>query len=92
MDGIPVVLMESISYNLPLISTNISGIPEICINNHKGFLVSEKNAKEIVESIVKIFGNDNLRNMFSVNSRKLIAKYDIDNNSFLKLNKLNWYS
>ena len=42
-DGIPVVLMEAIAYGLPLISTNVSGIPEICINNFNGYLIEEKN-------------------------------------------------
>jgi glycosyltransferase involved in cell wall biosynthesis len=88
MDGIPVVLMEAISYGLPIISTNISGIPEICINNYNGYLVEEKNITQLASSIIKLASQDN--ELFKENSLKLSEQYDIVVNSKNKLVKLNW--
>ncbi len=90
MDGIPVVLMEAIAYGLPIISTNLSGIPEICINNYNGFLIQEKNVKEIVDSILDISSNNDKRIQFSHNSSLLSKEYDIEKNSFNKIKILNW--
>lgn len=88
-DGIPVVLMEAVSYSLPIISTNISGIPEICINKYNGYLIEQKNVEEIVRSIIKLSNNhDNID--FQKNSYELSKQYDIQLNSTKKLNYLKW--
>jgi len=71
MDGIPVVLMEAISYGLPIISTNVSGIPEICKNNYNGFLIQEKNVNAIVNAITKLYNDKTLIKQFSINSLEL---------------------
>lgn len=89
-DGIPVVLMEALSYGLPIISTNISGIPEICINNFNGFLIPEKNVTALVEAISSLYSNKNVRSRFSHNSLELFNDYRIEDNSYHKLKKLNW--
>lgn len=89
-DGIPVVLMEAISYGLPIISTNISGIPEICIENFNGLLIEEKSIKQICESI-RILSEDNLLlKQFSMNSLQVAQKYNIIDNSSEKLKYLSW--
>ena len=89
-DGIPVVLMEAIAYKLPLISTEVSGIPEICINNYNGLLIPEKNVKAIVESILELSNNKLKRKTFSKNSLKFSAEYDIQLNSLKKVRRLGW--
>lgn len=89
-DGIPVVLMEAVSYGLPLISTNVSGIPEICINNYNGFLIEEKNINAIVESILKLSNNILVRKEFSKNSLTISDKYDIEINSLNKIKEMDW--
>jgi glycosyltransferase involved in cell wall biosynthesis len=38
MDGIPVVLMEAMSQQVPVISTRLSGVPELVIDNKTGLL------------------------------------------------------
>jgi len=45
MEGTPVVLMEAQASGLPVISTYHSGIPEVVIDKHSGFLVPEKMLK-----------------------------------------------
>jgi glycosyltransferase involved in cell wall biosynthesis len=39
MDGIPVAMMEAMACKVPVISTRISGIPELVIHNVNGLLV-----------------------------------------------------
>ena len=90
MDGIPVVLMEAISYGLPLISTKVSGIPEICIDNFNGFLVEEKNSMQITEAILRLFREKETYTFFSSNSIIKSNDYDLLINSEGKLKYLNW--
>ena len=89
-DGIPVVLMEAISYGKPIISTNVSGIPEICKNEFNGYLIPEKDTNSIVKSIVSIYNNETLRLRFANNSLKLGCQYNILVNSKSKLKLLEW--
>lgn len=89
MDGIPVVLMEAISFGIPIISTKISGIPEICIDGYNGKLIREKSIDDIVEA-VKIFTDISYRKQLSINCLKMAKKYDIEENSIRKINLLSW--
>ncbi len=89
-DGIPVVLMEAIAYSLPIISTDVSGIPEICIDKYNGFLIPERDYQKVYESILKLYNNKADRQKYSKNSRSLSDKYDIILNSKKKLIDLQW--
>lgn len=89
-DGIPVVLMEAIAYSLPIISTNVSGIPEICINNYNGKLIEEREVKAIYESILELYRSKAKRFEYANNSYLLSKEYDIVLNSRNKLLNLNW--
>jgi glycosyltransferase involved in cell wall biosynthesis len=89
-DGIPVVLMEAISYGLPIISTDISGIPEICRNNYNGYLIPQKNVDLLAEALAKLKNDDAIRDKFGKSSLELSIKYDIIHNSKTKLEELNW--
>ena len=42
-DGIPTVLMEALLHHLPVISTPVSGVPELIEDGVTGVLVQEKN-------------------------------------------------
>jgi len=89
-DGIPVVLMEAIAYGLPIISTDVSGIPEICIDNYNGFLIKERNVDEISQSIIKMIENRDKLSDYSENSLLLSKKYDIEINSKEKMKAMGW--
>ena len=90
MEGLPVVLMEAISYNVPIISTNISGIPEICINKYNGLLIEERNEVLIAEAILKMINNQNLYQKLSKNCSESYKNYNLLINSQKKLRLLNW--
>lgn len=89
-DGIPVVLMEAISYGLPLISTTVSGIPEICINDYNGVLISQRDVAALVTSFNNFIEDHGLRVRFGKKALELSMVYDIEWNSKEKLKYLNW--
>lgn len=61
MDGIPVVLMEAMLSGVPVISTELSGIPELVVNQETGLLVRPNNVQELSDAIVCLINNDDLR-------------------------------
>lgn len=91
-DGLPVVLMEAVSYGIPIISTNVSGIPEICINDYNGYLIEQRNIDEIVSAIIKFKNNPEKWADFSKNSMEIAQQYNIVTNSTNKLKMMNWLS
>lgn len=58
MDGIPVVLMESMAMTTTVVSTYVSGIPELITNNVNGFLVDQKNSEQLANLLEEIIKND----------------------------------
>lgn len=71
-DGIPVVLMEAMAMGLPVISTNVSGIPELIENGVSGVLVPPNNKNAIADAIINICLNKDLRIEMGKNGRKKI--------------------
>jgi len=89
-DGIPVVLMEAIAYSLPVISTDVSGIPEICINDFNGHLVPERDVKALVDSMIYFYEHKEKMEEYGNNSQQLSNDYDIRVNSIRKMKSLGW--
>src|SRR4029077_19221144 len=60
MDNLPTVIMEAMATGLPVISTNISGIPEMVDQNETGFLVQPGDAVALAGAIEKIIDDRQL--------------------------------
>ena len=56
-DGIPTVIMESLTYRVPVIATNVSGIPEVIENGVTGLLIPEKKPMAIAKAVLIFLGN-----------------------------------
>jgi colanic acid/amylovoran biosynthesis glycosyltransferase len=57
MDNLPTVIMEAMATGLPVVSTNIGGIPEMVIENETGFLVQPGDTVAMADAINKIIGD-----------------------------------
>ncbi|MAY90392.1 MAG: hypothetical protein CMN00_04315 [Rickettsiales bacterium] len=73
-EGFPKSLLEAASCGLPLISTDVPGCKEICINNFNGIIVKPKDPKELASAIKKLILDKNLIKKFGANSRKLVIE------------------
>jgi glycosyltransferase involved in cell wall biosynthesis len=51
MDNLPTVIMEAMATGLPVVSTNIGGIPEMVVQNETGFLVQPDDAVALAAAI-----------------------------------------
>ena len=77
-DGLPVVLMEAMASGLPVISSDISGIPELIEDGVSGILVPEKDTAALSRSIYTLLTERGLREKFSVEGRKkVVEKFEI---------------
>lgn len=72
MDGIPVSLMEAMYLQIPVVSTTISGIPELIDNNINGLLVEPNNVIQLTEAIRSLLINKDLRNKIGNNGKEKI--------------------
>ncbi|HEB56774.1 MAG TPA: colanic acid biosynthesis glycosyltransferase WcaL [Gammaproteobacteria bacterium] len=68
MDGIPVVLMEAMAHGVPVISTKLSGIPELVIPNKTGLLAEPGSASDLAKKIAEMINNPETRKVFCNNA------------------------
>ena len=73
-EGLPKSLLEAASCELPLISTNVPGCREICLDKFNGFLVKPNDSKSLAKAIEKLVFNQGLMNKFGKNGRSHVIK------------------
>ncbi len=74
MDGIPVVLMEAMALRIPVISTTLSGIPELISHRKNGLLVPPGNVEALTNAIIEIKDNPTLVSRIRNESRQRILQ------------------
>ncbi|HEY9200450.1 MAG TPA: glycosyltransferase family 4 protein [Gammaproteobacteria bacterium] len=71
MDGIPVALMEAMAAGLPVISTTVSGIPELIQNDFNGLVVSPEDPVELSQAMERMLDRE-CSSKYALNARKTI--------------------
>lgn len=75
-DNQPVTVIEAMALGLPVVSTNVGGIPYLIEDNKTGLLVTPDNATEMVAAIERLLADENLTTTLSENGRSHAAKFD----------------
>jgi glycosyltransferase involved in cell wall biosynthesis len=74
-DGIPNVLVEAMAMELPVVSTNISGIPELIEDGTDGLLVPQKNAEALADALERLLNDRDLRQAFGKAARAKVCRH-----------------
>lgn len=54
MDGMPTVILEAMAYGIPVITTNVSVIPDFVLDNYNGFVVNPDEPQSLAEKILHV--------------------------------------
>jgi glycosyltransferase involved in cell wall biosynthesis len=82
MDGIPVSLMEAMAMEIPVVSTQVSGIPELIQDNHSGLLTPEKDKVALADALQRLLQHPELRlELGQAGRRKVVQEFDIHKNA-----------
>lgn len=73
-DGIPNVLIEAMACGLPVVSTAVSGIPEIVTDNQSGLLVPPDDAEALAEALLRLHRDPVLALQLSHEGRKTVRE------------------
>ena len=74
-EGLPISLLEALSYKMPLISTHVGGISEILEHKKNGFVVEAGNINQITESLRFYLENKSLIKLHGDNSYRIANRY-----------------
>ena len=79
-EGLPMVLIEACCFGVPILASNIGGIPELVKHRKNGLLFSAKSPKSIHEAIL-IFQRekDEIQSNASLNAKTSIERFSVNN-------------
>lgn len=81
-DGIPNVLVEALYMGVPVVSTPVSGIPELIMPEVNGLLVPPRESADLAVAIARLLDDLHLRQRLAVAGRQtVLARFDMATNT-----------
>jgi glycosyltransferase involved in cell wall biosynthesis len=87
-EGLPVVFMEAMALEVPVIASRITGIPELVEDGRTGLLVTPARLDQLVEALARLLADGSLREQLTTEGRKkVLSEFDV-NSSAAKLREI----
>lgn len=78
-EGVPVVLMEAMAHSVPVVTTQVMGVPELVEDGHSGLLVPAGRVDLLVDALARLVRDPELRERLGANGReKVLAEFDVN--------------
>lgn len=77
-EGMGLVLLEAAQTGIPIVASNVGGIPELLTNNFDALLVKPADPSELTVSISKILRDNCLAQKLTANARNTAKHFSID--------------
>jgi glycosyltransferase involved in cell wall biosynthesis len=73
-DGMPTVLIEAMASGVPVVSTPVTGIPELVTDGENGFLVPERDISALADALQTLIEDRELRLSMGLKARERVGK------------------
>ena len=81
LESFGVAVIEASACGIPVVASNVGGLPEVVRDNETGFLVEPKNPMKIAEKLYKLVIDEELRKEMGNKGRDFVKRYyDWDDN------------
>lgn len=78
-EGLPLTILEGMSYGLVTVASDIGGIPSLITHNKDGVLISPGNSQELVQNLERLIQDSSLMQTLSESARTTIIEgYSMD--------------
>ena len=74
VDNMPVSVLEACAMGLPVVATEVGGIPDLLTHEKTGLLVPDNDDQAMAESVLRLINEPDLTGRLSVNGRKLAVQ------------------
>lgn len=75
MEGLPIVLMEALALGVPVIASNVAGIPELVRHGSTGLLFSPANWSQLREALISITDPELRRSLGEAGRKRVLAEF-----------------
>ncbi len=70
MEGLPYVILEAMASSLPVVASNVYGIPEVVVDGETGLLVPPEDAPALSAALARLIESAPLRERLGANARR----------------------
>jgi glycosyltransferase involved in cell wall biosynthesis len=78
-EGLPYTILEAMLAEIPIIATEVGGIPEMIENKVNGLLIQPKNSQQLAEKINYLINNpEKARSMVQQARKKVITEFNLE--------------
>ncbi|WP_342257037.1 glycosyltransferase [Rickettsia endosymbiont of Aspidapion aeneum] len=78
LEGMPMVLLESGAYGLPVVANKINGLEDVILEGQNGFIVEQDDIKGMAEKTILLLQDSELRLKISKKAIELAKRFDND--------------
>lgn len=79
IEGLPISILEAMSYSMPILSTSVGGIPEIVSNAQNGYLFTPGDETAMYSALMSLISNPQYVQQMGQCSRNIVKEYLPDN-------------
>lgn len=70
-EGLPIAIIEAMSYGMPIVSTDVGDIPSAVLDGENGFLIKPGDISGLKERMRKVISSKSLYSELSLNAKKV---------------------
>lgn len=77
-EGLPLCILEAMAAGLPVVATNVGGIPAVVRLDDNGMLVDPEDSRAMAKALLTLFADKEKRVRLSTNGRRMVEqRYDL---------------